>query len=202
MPRYSSGPFQRANGNLRIVYTGAIDAARDPEPIFRAVRKLLDEGLLSLELIFMVPDSSRLFFLQERYKLKQVVHIIPAASYWKALELAFSADALLVIEANTEHGVFLPSKFVDYCQIGKPILALTPRGSELSDYLARGGGIAVLPRDVEAISRAIRTLVEYRSQGRLAELNSAFIGDTFKGEKVIENFREEVEWLIRAREHN
>ena len=49
--------------------------------------------------------------------------------YLESLRLMQDADLLLVVDAPSEHSVFLPSKLIDYLGAGKPIVALSPPGA-------------------------------------------------------------------------
>lgn len=55
--------------------------------------------------------------------------------YSQALNKQKNADFLLLIESGEEFSPFLPTKFVDYVNSGKPIIVLTPEKSEISRLL-------------------------------------------------------------------
>lgn len=55
--------------------------------------------------------------------------------YQSALEKLGKVDFQLLIESDSEDNPFLPTKFVDYVNIGKPIIALTSSNSEVSRLL-------------------------------------------------------------------
>ncbi|WP_298880781.1 glycosyltransferase [uncultured Polaribacter sp.] len=52
--------------------------------------------------------------------------------YKESLEISFRSDFLLLIESNGEFNPFLPTKFVDYINTGRPIIILSPLKSEIS----------------------------------------------------------------------
>lgn len=58
----------------------------------------------------------------------------------EALERASASDFLLLLDVNSlGTSLQVPSKLYDYLRIGRPILALTVRGSPVERILARGG---------------------------------------------------------------
>lgn len=191
-------PIAAPRAKLRIVYTGNIDSSRDIQPLFRAIRQASSDELNSFDVTFMVPNAKPIERLREQYDLGTVVRCIGAGSYQDAQRLAAEADALLLIEANTAEGVFLPSKFVDYCSTGKPILALTPDGSEVSRYLSDGGGVAVPPDDVGKIADALARLCSDLRVGRLPDLSSNRLLEHFAPAQVVKGFMEGVENLIQS----
>ena len=68
-------------------------------------------------------------------------------------------DALVLIEAEWEHGVFLPSKFTDYVWAQRPILISTPPGSAV-ERLAGGAGFpGLLGYNVESATACMRRFV-------------------------------------------
>ncbi len=67
---------------------------------------------------------------------------------------------LVLIEANMEYSPFLPSKFADYATLSKPILAIVPERSQVSDYLSKYAGGIVCGYDLVSISNGIIHLLE------------------------------------------
>ncbi|HVN31489.1 MAG TPA: glycosyltransferase [Thermoanaerobaculaceae bacterium] len=185
---------------LRIVYTGNIDSSRDVRPLFRAVKQVLHDSPNGIELTFMVFDARPILSLSQQYGLGSAVRCIDPSSYQDAQRLAAEADALLLIEANTAEGVFLPSKFVDYCSTGRPILALTPDDSEVSRYLNEGGGVGVPPNDVGKIADALARLCGDLCVGRINDLSSDRLLERFAPARVVTGFIRAVEELLESRQ--
>jgi len=84
-----------------------------------------------------------------------------------------NCSGLVLIEANMEYSPFLPSKFADYATLSKPILAIVPERSQVSDYLGIYGGGIVCGYDVVSITNGINQLIEGRITGS-ARLSSHF----------------------------
>lgn len=66
-------------------------------------------------------------------ELYEYFNIDGKKSYKDALEIIAESDMTLVIEAQTEEGIFLPSKVMDYLQFNKPILSISPLKGVMND---------------------------------------------------------------------
>lgn len=121
-------------------------------------------------------------------KKLQLNHLFKFTGYLPvedAIKLSCDAKALLVIEADMSISPYLPSKFADYTQLGKPILAITPSKSAISDYLRLyGGGIAV-QNDKTEISNALITIFSSEIEDKQLTLGSLSpLGQIFSKVKV------------------
>lgn len=102
--------------------------------------------------------------------LQDVVTLVGAKTYEAAQEIAAASTVLVVIEAPCAEGIFLPSKFVDFVQTGRPILAVSPRIGVLADVLDKdGGGLAVSCDSIEGVADAVDKLYASWLEGRLDE---------------------------------
>jgi hypothetical protein len=97
------------------------------------------------------------------------------------------SDVLVIIEAPLTEGIFMPGKLVDYVQIGRPILALSPVVGTINDIVSKhGGGIAVNCQSPDLVARALRTLHEHWSEGNLNRLyGSTRLASLFSEERVL-----------------
>ncbi len=65
------------------------------------------------------------------------------------------AAILLVIDAPLDSSQFFPSKIVEYLPFGKPIIGVTPAGSETERILHKTGNMAVSYRDIARLTELI-----------------------------------------------
>ena len=102
------------------------------------------------------------------------------------------ADVLLILESDSQEGVFFPSKFIDYVQAGRPVLSISPLVSNMHDVLSKhGGGIAVDVQSSESIAAGIETLYNAWKTGKLDEAyGSACLFDLFSEETVLAQYLE------------
>lgn len=149
------------SGPLRIVYTGALYGNREPSTLLNALRILRDRtpnlaGKIAVDFFGNMPPD-----------IAVAVSAVPGCTHHGvvsselALQAQLSADVLLTIEPNGGHPLhlhFMPSKNLDYIACGKPILAITPQGSETARLCAAGYGWAIAPGDAEALAEKLSTL--------------------------------------------
>jgi len=91
-------------------------------------------------------------------------------NYHRALEIAKSAVAVVILEANAAESPFFPAKLVDYLWLRKPILALSPKMSVVADILGADYKLRVAPDDSHGVTNALSTLWSHWTTGRLSEL--------------------------------
>jgi glycosyltransferase involved in cell wall biosynthesis len=111
----------------------------------------------------------------EKYQLAANIKIIGSFSYEDTLLYLQKCDVLTVMEAPYDEGIFLPSKFVDYVQIGKPIFAVSPTPGTLHDVLNKyGGGIAVDCRSIDNITEGLHKLYSAWKDSSLSRVYGSY----------------------------
>ncbi len=118
---------------LTLTYGGNFYGKRTPQPILRALNALSPQvrAALCVQFIGKFPAQWR----AEAESLDSSVAVLGQKSYAETQALLRQSDMLLLIDAPLAESMFLPSKLVDYLALGKPILALTPRGGASWDAL-------------------------------------------------------------------
>ena len=82
----------------------------------------------------------------------------PPIHYSDSLKFILDYDICLIIEAQCDEGIFLPSKVADYIQNSKPIFAISPKRGVLND-LWHNGNISYFA-DNKSIEDIEKTLIE------------------------------------------
>ncbi len=157
---------------LRIVYTGALYGNREPSTLLRAI-KILQERDRELSKQIKVDfygnmSSDIAASIDETVGCKN--HGPVSAEVARRVQQ--TADVLLTIEPSATHPLhlhFMPSKNLDYIATRKPILAITPRGSETSRLCASGYGWSTPPDEPDALVALVSVLVDLNKAGRLSE---------------------------------
>lgn len=156
---------------FRMCHSGNLSVERDPELTFKALRELIDEGYDKLLFSIMGHINDYTNDLIKRYRLEQVVDCIGGFPYMQALEKMQAYDCLVLLEAKLKRGIFFASKFTDYAQLGKPILAISPIDGFAATTIGQyGGGVCVDNSDYLSIKKGILKLYNAWNEGTLHAL--------------------------------
>jgi glycosyltransferase involved in cell wall biosynthesis len=189
-------PKQRENksGLFSICYAGNLYSGRSPETFFQGVVEFLKMKGAQKRFKFIIIGLENVGIkkLAESYGLESNIELKGPLTYKDTLYYCAESEVLLVIEAPYEDGIYLPSKFVDYVQTGRPILAVSPINGTLHDIIsAHGGGIAVNCLSSKEIANA---LCELYSRWEVNSLDMDYSSDRlyylFAPERIIESYEE------------
>jgi len=151
--------------SFNIVHTGRFggsDSNRDVGPLCTALEKLaLREPALGdrlrLHLVGPLEPQERRRFARLIESGVVVYHGLCPLPV--ALSSQLAADALLLL-TSMERAGHAPGKLYEYLYAGRPIVALSPRGSYCESILMEtGSGLSVDPRDSTVIADLLRRLV-------------------------------------------
>lgn len=154
---------------LKMVHCGNAKYPRSPELFLRALSVVLKEDRYyntSVECYFIGGVDSYVTCLVEELGLSKVVKLLPGMNYKNATSFVSSCDISLIIEAQCEEGIYLPTKVVDSFQSGVPIFAISPQIGVLKDYTSNYNvGYYADNTSVNDITRCIRNILEdYRTR--------------------------------------
>ena len=92
----------------------------------------------------------------------------------------------------------MPSKFVDFIQTGRPILAISPEQGTLADIINQhGGGIAVDNRSPVKVCNALNVLYRaWEIDPQMGAYSSSNLIDLFGADVVIPKYNEILVRLI------
>jgi len=173
-------PSPLSPDELLIVHAGSLsESFRDPRPIFEAVRRAADKGLVDLSRI-------RFRFLgggpfAESLEMKEAVRcaglisrveFLPRVSYEDSLAELGRASVLLLLQASKDTVDLVPAKLFEYLRAGRPVLALAPLGATAEVLRETGGGWLVDPADMDALLDALVTAYRAWTSGDLGELTA------------------------------
>ncbi len=163
-----------ANGKTRIIHAGTLYAEeRNPEFLFRGIRKSIDENRIKKEdLVLELYGSGSTRSVDDYRKevrkldLEGTVVFYPSVSHEKMIETMRRADILLVLQDKC-CDMQIPAKVYEYFRIGKPILALTPRNGETGMLVdGCGAGLVAPMDDHEEIANVLSFVVGECRAGR------------------------------------
>lgn len=154
-----------------ITHAGSWGMYRNPEKVFRTLRRLADKHPEITFQFNVIGLANPLFDrMIKACKVENIVNYLGCASYEKTLGMLSSSTVLLLLEADCEKGIFLPSKFIDYLQVRRPILAISPQKGCIADYFDKFHiGEFANVKSEEEIDRALQTLVDHFKKNQLGD---------------------------------
>jgi len=180
------------NTTFKFCHAGNLYASRNPETFLRSLHDFYKriKGRHKIEVTIIGIENVNLKEKAKHYNVDHLMHFTGSLSYADTLATLAQNDVLIVLEGQYEVGIYLPSKFVDYVQIGRPILAISPQISTLNDILSKcGGGIAADCRSASSITNALYELYEHWVRGTLNDrYNSYKLYDLFSPENIINQY--------------
>ena len=173
-----------------LCHSGNLSIERNPENTFKAIRELIDEYNIRMKFDIMGYANEFTKQLISKYQLEETVHFIGAYPYIEAVGMLQNYDVLVLIEAILEYGVFFPSKLVDYVQVNRPIIAISPANGYVSEMLnSYGGGIAVDNTQYKEIKQALKMMFDQWSQGTLySSYDTSLIKNCYSSGSVIDRY--------------
>ena len=171
---------------LHMVHSGNLSQERDPKNLLIALKKFntFNEEKVCLDILGVIAPVW--LNVIAAAGIEQYVKAVKPMPYFEAMRKMAEYDVLLIIEAQLEKGIFLPSKIADYSQLKKPILAISPKIGEVSDILEKyGGGLVANNRSVDEIYDKLVFLSCGKQNGELAKLAKKNMLDNYLSEKRV-----------------
>lgn len=170
-------PANEAHQELRIYHIGGGMRERNPHLFFQALHNVtvMDEFRdMKLDVKFVGPIESDIENLIKTDAVDGMVELVGRKPYHVAMEYISQADIVLVIEAQMQEGIFLPSKVADILSCHKPIFAVSPPRGVLADLIANTRcGIATNGLSLSSIEDGLKELFrEWKKGGLNVQYNS------------------------------
>ena len=158
-------PASEGDEVFELLHAGSLYGGRDPAPLLRAIRRLVDRGDLDpgrfrLRLLgrTSLPGQDLAATVRD-LGLEGPVVMNGPVSRDESLRAMRSASALLLLQPGTT--VSVPGKLFEYLATGRPILALTEESETAELVRASGVGVAVLPDDEAAIAGGLLAVLAF-----------------------------------------
>lgn len=169
---------------VTMVHSGNMSEERNPENLFKAMKRLVDEDKTNFRLDIMGRPNSHTDTLIHKYGLQDHVRTIGSFTYLEAVDKLQNYDVMVLLEAILEEGIFFASKFTDYALTGKPILAISPAKGFAHDMVTRyNAGVAADNTSVDSIYNALNDMIF--KHGLNNEYNSFQLYQSFAPERVV-----------------
>lgn len=195
--------IERKDKVMHLCHAGNLSAERNPEMFFKALARfnVRFPGKIHLDILgHRTSDCDR---LQKKYDLDELIGYPGSFPYLKAMEKMAEYDVLVLLEAQMETGVFFASKTVDYVQLNKPILAISPPHGFAADYLGKNKVCVVDNRSPEAIEKSLEELYQNFCIETLSQnFVSKELQREFAPENVVHRLMEIIENLSKPSRKN
>lgn len=148
-----------------IVHAGELYEGRNPNAILWSLLRLRERGepeALRTRVLLVGPVSNSAQIdpaLREKMANSEWLELREPVPKKEALALTAQSDGLLLLQPQST--VQVPGKLFEYVSIGRPILALVPRGSAVERILSRAGVPYRCMYADDAPEAADRALLEY-----------------------------------------
>jgi glycosyltransferase involved in cell wall biosynthesis len=165
-------PRQQRSAHMVVTHIGTVYKTASPVHYLDALDAAPDELRNGIETRFIgrIVDNDRGSLEARRHPVK-VIGFLPQA---EALEYMEETDYLLLTMTNE---ISIPGKLYEYMAGGKPILAITPAGSEVDRIVRETGcGLTAAPDNPQAIRDMLgRAFLAWRTGQPLVRPNTALI---------------------------
>jgi glycosyltransferase involved in cell wall biosynthesis len=143
-----------------ICYTGSLYVGRSPEPVFKAVSRLIREATVGRDAIRImlvgqcrVIDGVRTDVVVRQHGLESIVEMHDQVPYAQAFEMIRRSHLALLLAPNLPYQI--PAKVYDYLGAGTRILAIAEEGGTSDLLKETGSGSAFTADDVDGIAAFI-----------------------------------------------
>lgn len=131
--------IKERNNYLRVIHSGNISYPRSPEKLFAALRRFKgNHPNVHFEISFIGKQDRTFKETIKKYGLEENISILSPSSYIVNLQLMENFDMALLVEAEMEEGIYLPTKVGDYMQSRLPIWSLSPKVGIMNDLFLEG----------------------------------------------------------------
>jgi glycosyltransferase involved in cell wall biosynthesis len=162
-------PKKKEVGKLHLVYSGIIDAIRNPIPLLEAMKAEFEKSGEHIEWTFVGKVSEQIQnYVKADSWLSARIHFAGYVSHQEVFGFYTKADALVLILTDTKNAKGnIPGKLFEYLATGIPVMALgDPKGDSAQILADSGAGEVLAHTDSHGI------------QSRLADLMNASSGET------------------------
>jgi len=177
-----------STNKINIIHAGNLLGPRNPQYLIQAINELnLENKEFANEVLFTFFGT----FNKAHKKLIQTTNISnivfneTRVSYKKSTELMAQADANLVIEAISNFSPFLPGKIAEIAFYQKPIIALSPKKSEVNRVLGNNYPYSSTLDDVAHIKSI---LLDFYNDFKSNTIDKTHINNLKKYVSVDKNF--------------
>jgi hypothetical protein len=199
---FPSVTYQR-NDRFTITYTGSMYGRRTPKAFLDALEYLADAGRLEpkdVHLRFVGRFGDEVHTMMDASRFASSIERIGYVPHEESVGYVMQSEAsLLIVDDAKESAEIVPGKVYEYLGVGRPVIALAPRGSAIEDLIVqtRAGGCAP-QSDVPAIAEIIGTFLDRWKQGmQITEPDASLIA-TYERRNAAKQLAEKLNQLTMS----
>lgn len=155
-------PKEKEPGKLHLVYSGIIDAIRNPIPLMEALKAEFGQSEIQIDWTFVgkVSEQVKEYVRQDEWLSKRI-HFAGYVSHREVFDFYAKADVLVLILTDTKNAQGnIPGKLFEYLATGVPVLALgDPEGDSARILKEAEAGQVIRHGDQMGIQSQLRALV-------------------------------------------
>ena len=126
--------IKKRTSRLELIHSGNLGTQRNPQKFLAAFAKLVRENpSLNIHLTFLGTTDKEIKNLIDLFGIGSFISILPPENYLESLWHLRDFDVSVIIEADLQEGIFLPTKVGDAMQMKKKIFAVSPAAGVLHD---------------------------------------------------------------------
>lgn len=169
------------NERFTVTYTGSMYGRRTPAAFLAALEVLRNRDEVRPEdvlLRFVGRFGAEVEEMLEKSPFAPSVERISYVPHEESIAYLMRSDiSLLIVDEAKESAEIVPGKVYEYLGVGRPILALAPRGSAIEDLITETGAGACAPQsDISAIADIIGMFVARWKRGEpIATMNPSAV---------------------------
>lgn len=155
-------PKEKERGKLHLVYSGIIDAIRNPIPLMEALKAEFGQSEIQIDWTFVgkVSEQVKEYVRQDEWLSKRI-HFAGYVSHREVFDFYAKADVLVLILTDTKNAQGnIPGKLFEYLATGVPVLALgDPEGDSARILKEAEAGQVIRHGNQMGIQAQLRALV-------------------------------------------
>lgn len=160
-------PKEKEAGKLHLVYSGIIDAIRNPIPLMEALKAEFEDGDEEVKWTFVGKVSEQVqAYVKKDAWLSARIHFAGYVSHGEVFGFYAKADVLVLILTDTKNAQGnIPGKLFEYLATGVPVLALgDPEGDSAKILKDAGAGEVIAHTGASTIREQLRALMDSSSK--------------------------------------
>ena len=145
------------NKKFTLTYTGSLYGHRTPKAVFQALELLLEQQAITadeVELVFVGRFGTEVNEMMKKSALAGSVTSIDYVPHQESMQyLQRSEMSLLIVDDTKESASIVPGKVYEYLGIGRPVVAIAPRGSAIEQLIHEtNGGFSVPAHEIQLLA--------------------------------------------------